>query len=145
MTDAGPPSPPRSPAPAGWFLNPYFQIFVGALCTTAGELLFKKGADASHSLAGVTGIVGVAPLGSAWTWIGVIVYVISLISWLHVLRFVPLSVAFALINGVHVLVPLGSLLFLHEQVSRIRWVGITIVMCGIMWLIKPLMRAEEKL
>lgn len=139
------PAPRRPFAPAAWFFNPYFQIFLGALCTTAGEVLFKKGADASHSAGGVAGIIGLMPLESAWTWIGVIVYIASLVSWLYVLRFVPLSVAFPLINGVHVLVPLGSLIFLHERVSLMRWVGIAIVLCGILLLIKPLTRAEEKL
>lgn len=145
MTDMTVPAPRRWFGPAAWFFNPYFQIFLGALCTTAGEVLFKKGADASHSIAGAAGIIGWMPLLSAWTWIGVLVYVASLISWLYVLRFVPLSVAFPIINGVHVLVPLGSLIFLHERVSAMRWVGIAIVLCGILALIKPLTRAEEKL
>lgn len=145
MTDMSLPASRRPFAPAAWFFNPYFQIFVGAFCTTAGEVLFKKGADASHATSGVTGIIGLMPLASAWTWIGVIVYVASLVSWLYVLRFVPLSVAFPLINGVHVLVPVGSLIFLHEHVSMMRWVGIMIVLCGILLLIKPLTRAEEKL
>lgn len=145
MTDASVPAPRRPIAVAAWFFNPYFQIFLGALCTTAGEVLFKKGADASHSSAGVAGVVGFAPLASAWTWLGVVVYVVSLLSWLHVLRFVPLSVAFPLVNCVHVFVPLGSLLFLHERVSLMRWLGIAIVLSGILLLIKPLTRAEEKL
>lgn len=145
MTDMTVPAPRRSFAPVNWFLNPYFQIFLGALCTTAGEVLFKKGADVSHSTSGVTWVIGTAPLASLWTWLGVMVYIASLISWLYVLRFIPLSVAFPLINGVHVLVPLGSLIFLHERVSAMRWVGIAIVLCGILALIEPLTRAEEKL
>jgi drug/metabolite transporter (DMT)-like permease len=145
MSDAIAPASPRPQARTGWFLNPYFQIFIGALCTTAGEMLFKKGANASHAGAGVAGLIGVTPLLSAWTWLGVIVYVISLVSWLHVLRFLPLSIAFPLINAVHVLVPVGSMIFLHEKVSLGRWAGIVITLCGILMLITPLVRAEEKL
>lgn len=128
-----------------WFFNPYFQIVAGALCTTAGELLLKKGASPSHAVGGVEAVVGLAPMASVWTWIGIITYVTSLISWLYVLRFVPISIAFPLINAVHVLVPIGSLIFLHERVSLGRWVGIAIVLCGILLLIKPLAHAEEKL
>jgi drug/metabolite transporter (DMT)-like permease len=58
---------------------------------------------------------------------------------------VPLSIAFALVNCVHVFVPLGSLIFLHERVSAMRWLGIAVVLCAILLLIKPLTRAEEKL
>lgn len=145
MTDASAPASPRPPARMGWFLNPYFQIFIGALCTTAGEVLFKKGANASHAGSGWMDFIGVTPLASGWTWLGVIVYIISLVSWLHVLRFLPLSIAFPLINAVHILIPIGSLIFLHEKVSLGRWVGIVITLCGILMLIKPLVRAEEKL
>ena len=136
---------PQGPPLLAWFFNPYFQIVVGALCTTAGELLLKKGANASHAFAGVAEVVGFAPMASLWTWIGIITYVASLISWLYVLRFVPISIAFPLINAVHVLVPIGSLVFLHERVSLGRWVGIGIVLCGILLFIKPLAHAEEKL
>lgn len=135
----------RRPAALAWFLNPYVQILVGALCDTAGELLLKKGANASHSSSGFLAVIGLTPLASVWTWVGIISYVSSLISWLHVLRFVPVSIAFPLINAVHIFVPVGSWIFLHEAISVRRWLGIGLIVCGILALIKPLMRAEEKL
>jgi drug/metabolite transporter (DMT)-like permease len=135
----------REPWPRGWFFNPYFQIFIGALCDATGELLLKKGASVSHSLTGVAAVVGVTPLASLWTWLGILIYITGLIVWLYVLRFVPISIAFPLINVVHVLVPLGSWLFLHEQISFQRWFGIGLIICGILLLIKPLIKAEERL
>ncbi|HSU65783.1 MAG TPA: EamA family transporter [Tepidisphaeraceae bacterium] len=128
-----------------WFLNPYLQIAIGALCDTAGELLLKRGANASHSTSGFLAVVGLTPMASIWTWLGIISYVSSLVSWLHVLRFVPVSIAFPLINAVHILVPVGSWIFLHEAISMRRWIGIGMIVCGILAMIKPLMRAEEKL
>jgi multidrug transporter EmrE-like cation transporter len=145
MTDVSLPRPGVRLAPLAWFLNPYVQIFVGALCDTAGELLLKKGANASASSTGVLSVIGLTPMASIWTWLGIISYVSSLISWLHVLRFVPLSIAFPLINAVHIFVPVGSWIFLHEQISIRRWLGIGLILCGILALIKPLTRAEEKL
>jgi len=145
MTDIPVALPLRRITPVGWFLNPYFQILVGALCDTAGEVLLKKGAIASNSLSGVASVIGVTPLASAWTWIGIIVYIAGLISWLHVLRYLPVSVAFPLINAVHVFVPVSSVIFLHEQISLRRWIGIGLIVCGILTILKPLMRAEEKL
>jgi undecaprenyl phosphate-alpha-L-ara4N flippase subunit ArnE len=145
MTDMSVSRPAVRPTLLGWFLNPYVQIFAGALCDTAGELLLKKGASAAASSTGFLSIVGLSPLASFWTWLGIISYVSSLISWLYVLRFVSLSVAFPLINAVHIFVPVGSWIFLHEQISVRRWLGIGLIVCGILALIKPLMRAEEKL
>jgi undecaprenyl phosphate-alpha-L-ara4N flippase subunit ArnE len=143
--DHGVNSPKPTFTPFGWFFNAYFQILVGALCDTAGELLLKKGATAYSSTSGIAGVIGVTPLASAWTWLGIIIYICSLLSWLYVLRTVPISIAFPLINAVHVFVPVGSWLFLHEQISFRRWFGIGLILCGILALIKPLTRAEEKL
>jgi len=100
-----------------WFLNPYVQIGIGALLVTVSELLLKRGAT--------TGM-----LASLWTWGGIVTYVLSFGSWLYVLRHLPLSIAFALINVVHILVPLGAWLLLHESVSPQRWGGIFLVLCG---------------
>jgi multidrug transporter EmrE-like cation transporter len=135
----------RKFAPIAWFLNPYFQILVGALCDTAGELLLKKGASSSFSTSGAAGVIGVTPLASIWTWVGIVIYICGLLSWLHVLRFVPISIAFPLINAVHVFVPIGCWVFLGEVISIRRWLGIGLIVCGILALIKPLVRAEEKL
>ena len=100
-----------------WFLNPYVQIAIGALLVTASELLLKKGA--------MNGA-----LASGWTWLGILTYLLSFASWLYVLKHLPLSVAFALINVVHVLVPLGAWSLLGESISPRRWVGIACVLCG---------------
>ena len=135
-TTADRPTPRR-----GWFFNPYVQIVAGAILVTASELLLKKGA----SVAPGASWTGLNALASAWTWGGIVTYVLSFGSWLYVLRFVPLGIAFALINGVHVLVPVGSWLFLAESLSARRWAGIGLVVCGILLIARDAARVEEKL
>lgn len=135
----------RRAADGPWVLNPWFLILVGALLTTAGEVLLAKGAriaEASH-FSGPLAWLG--PMTSGWTWIGIASYIVSLVSWLYVLRFVPLSVAFPLINVVHVLVPAGAHLFLHETVPPRLWAGVAMIVAGVLVIARPLMRAEEKL
>ena len=99
------------------FRNPYVQIAIGALLVTASELLLKTGAMHGAML-------------SPFTWMGIVTYLLSFASWLYVLRHMPLSIAFALINIVHVLVPLGAWLILGESISVQRWMGIALVLCG---------------
>jgi multidrug transporter EmrE-like cation transporter len=135
-------SPAKSP---GGFLNPYVQLGIGAVLVTASELLLKKGAMAAPSAAGWLTAIGVAALASWWTWAGIVTYLLSFASWLHVLRFVPLGIAFAVINIVHVLVPLGCLLFLHEPVSAKRWLGIALVLTGLLLMLQQVAKVEEKL
>jgi len=90
-------------------------------------------------------VIGLTPLLSAWTWGGILSYIASMVSWLYVLRTVPLSIAFPLINVVHVLVPLGASIVLHEHVSPRRWTGITLILMGVIAIMKPVAKAEERL
>ena len=128
-------------APVRGFFNPYFQIALGALLVTASELMLKKGADAATGASWF----GVNALASLWTWGGIVTYILSFVSWLYVLRFIPLGIAFALINAVHILVPLSSWLFLHERISIGRWSGIALVLAGILLIAQTVATTEEKL
>jgi drug/metabolite transporter (DMT)-like permease len=89
-----------------------------------------------------TGFTGLA---SVWTWLGIVFVVLSLISWLYVLRHIPLSIAFPLSNVVHVLVPLSCWIFLGELISPRRWFGIVLVLVGLLIVAKPFARIEQKL
>ena len=84
-------------------------------------------------------------LASIWTWLGIVFVILSLFSWLYVLRHMPLSTAFPLSNVVHVLVPLSCWIFLHELISTRRWCGIALVLIGLAVVAKPFSRIEEKL
>src|SRR5205085_146264 len=86
------------------------------------NLVLRRGADSAAVTSGAVGLFGIAALASVWTWLGIVSKVLCLVSWLYVLRFVPLSVAYPLNNVVNVLVPLGAHLFLHEHVPVGRWV-----------------------
>jgi multidrug transporter EmrE-like cation transporter len=135
------------PHPLAWLLNPYLLIFVGALLDTTGEVLLSKGsrivANNPDLTTGFFAFLG--PLHSMWTWIGIVSYILSLLTWLQVLRFVPLSIAFPLVNVVHVLVPWAAHTFLHEVVPPRLWAGIGLIFVGILVIARPLMKVEEKL
>jgi len=130
--------------PKGIF-NPYFQILLSALLVTASEVCLKKGASATYQLAGQVDWTGLSALGSGWVWIAILCYISSFAGWLHVLRFVPLNIAFNLSSIVHVFVPLSCWLFLGEDITEKRWFGISLVLLGICVIAKPLVKIEEKL
>ena len=124
------------------FGNPYLQLAVSAVLIAAAELFLKHGAVLAPEGGGWSVWL---PLSSLATWIGIALYVASFLSWLHVLRLMPLNQAFALINVVHILVPLGSAFFLGETVSAMRWLGITLVLIGTVMVAAPAAVAEEML
>jgi drug/metabolite transporter (DMT)-like permease len=132
---------PRLQKSLAWFLDPYTQLAIGAVLVTASELLLKKGASTARP----GSLFAVAALGSGWTWLGIALYVVSFFNWLYVLRLMPLGIAFGFINSVQVLVPIGAWVFLHEAISTKRWMGIGLILLGVILLARPAARAEEKL
>ncbi len=127
------------------FGNPWLQIALNALIVTASELFLKTGARNTAHFNRSFAWTGITGLASLWTWLGIVCVILSLISWLYVLRQIPLSIAFPLSNVVHVLVPLTSWIFLNELISPRRWLGIALVLAGLIIVAKPFARIEDKL
>ena len=128
-----------------WFFNPLLQLALGAVLVTVSELLLRWGAKQFAGGEGVKSVFGIAALASWWTWAGIASYIASFLSWIIVLRRLPLSIAFPAINVVHVLIPVGCWLFLGEIISPRRWGGIALVVCGILLLARSFVKAEEQL
>jgi multidrug transporter EmrE-like cation transporter len=150
-SDSSLPTLPKSGAASRWgrllkfFLNPWLQLALNAVIVTASELFLKLGARDTAHFHYALSWTGVAGLASAWTWLGIVFVILSLIGWLYVLRHIPLSIAFPLSNAPHVLVPLTCWIFLHELISSRRWVGIVLVLIGLAIAARPFARIEEKL
>jgi drug/metabolite transporter (DMT)-like permease len=111
----------------GLFWNPYLQIFLTVLLTSAAQILLKLGADGSAGDNSIGSWLGLRELGDGWTWLGIVAFV-----------------AFSLTNGVHILVPIGSWLFLHEKLGPLRISGIAVIVLGILLLAQSVAQAEEK-
>ena len=130
--------------PSG-FANPWLQLALSVVCVFVSELLLKRGASNTANPAQAWSWTGVTGLASPLVWLGIIFVIISFISWLYVLRYIPLTVAFPLSRVVDILVPLGCWFFLGEAVSPRRWCGIALVIIGLAVTAKPVARLEERL
>ena len=126
-------------------LNPWFQLVLSVLFVTTSEVFLKRGAVEAPRLREEVNWTGVSGLASPDVWYGILFVIASFISWLYVLRFIPLTIAFPLSNFVHVLIPLASWVFLNEHISVQRWGGIVLVLLGVLIVAKPVARMEEKL
>jgi undecaprenyl phosphate-alpha-L-ara4N flippase subunit ArnF len=115
-------------------------LVVTILCATGAELFLKRGAAATPADAGPLHV-----LASGWTWVGIALYIGSFVSWLQLLRRMPLNLAYALMSVVQALVPLGCWYFLGEHIAPTRWLGISCVLAGVAVLAGPAMQAEERL
>jgi multidrug transporter EmrE-like cation transporter len=130
-----------------WWQNPYLHIVLAALQVTVSEVCLKHGANQTEFLFNNPWLdsLGIASLASWWVWGGIVFYLGSFVSWLHVLRYLPLNVAFNLVNIEHVFIPLACAAFLGEHINLLRWSGIGLVLLGVWVIAKPLILVEEKL
>src|SRR5262249_25350760 len=127
------------------FGNPWLQLGLSVACVFVSELLLKRGAmDVAEPESGFswTGLNG---LGSPLVWWAILLIIASFISWLYVLRYIPLNLAYPLSRVVDILVPLGCRIFLAERISALRWCGIALVVIGLALVAKPIAKMEERL
>jgi len=112
---------------------------------SAAEISLKIGATADAGGAAVTAVFNFGAITSFATWIGILLYVLSFMIWLHVLRLMPLTEAYSLTNVVHITVPAAAWFFLNESISTNRALGISFVLCGALLVAAPSAKAEETL
>jgi drug/metabolite transporter (DMT)-like permease len=130
--------------PSG-FANPWLQLILSVTCVLVSELLLKRGATTTADPAGRWSWTGINSLASPLVWWAIILIIISFISWLYVLKYIPLTIAFPLSRVVDILVPLSCWIFLGESISPRRWCGIALVVIGLALVAKPIARIEQRL
>jgi drug/metabolite transporter (DMT)-like permease len=125
--------------------NPWLWLSVSAVCTTTSQLLLKRGASQTAHISPEWWWTGLTSLASPYVWIGAAFVICSFLTWLYVLKHLPLSVAFPASQVIHVLIPLSSWLVLDERISVLRWCGIALVLIGLVIVARPVARLEERL
>jgi len=130
--------------PSG-FGHPWFQLSLSIIFVTIYELLLKRGATETAHLSDRWAWTGLPGLASVYVWVAILFVLLSFATWLHVLRYIPLSIAFPISQVVHVLIPLCSWLFLGEVIISLRWCGIALVSLGLAVVARPVAKMEERL
>ncbi len=120
--------------PKLFLLKIFILIFLADAAESIADLFFKK----STLIMGVHDITlhNLIPstlqlLSTHWLWIGIGVYLINFLLWIVALSKVDLSVAFPIGCTTYVIVPLLSLIFLHEQIGVLQWLGIALIIIGV--------------
>ena len=129
--------------PSGW-RDPRLQLALSVLCVLFSELLLKRGASDTASATSWSW-TGLNSLASPLVWWGILFVIASFLSWLYVLKYIPLTIAFPLSRVVDVLVPVSCWIFLGETISVRRWCGIALVVIGLAVVARPVARLEERL
>ena len=130
--------------PSG-FGNPWLQLALSVACVLVSEFLLKRGATQVADTDSVWSWTGLNGLASPLVWWAILLIIASFISWLYVLRYIPITIAFPLSRVVDILVPLGCWIFLGELITPLRWCGIALVVIGLALVAKPIAQIEERL
>jgi undecaprenyl phosphate-alpha-L-ara4N flippase subunit ArnF len=122
-----------------WYLSAPLHLALNAALVTISELLLKKGALAAAAVEVPRWLswTGVAALGSGWVVAGIFFYLLSFVNWLHLLRTVPLHIAFPVTNLSHALIPLGAWVLLGERFGPGRATGIALIVVGTWFVVRP--------
>src|SRR5207237_8363378 len=127
------------------FGNPWLQVALSVLCVVVLVLVVKRGANDIANPSGAWSWSGINGLASPLVWLGIAFVIASFLSWLYVLRYIPLTIAFPLSRVVDILVPLSCWIFLGEFISTRRWCGIALVVIGLALVAKPVAGIAERL
>jgi len=69
---------------------------------------------------------------SSWLiWAGLSLYLASFVLWLVIIYRVDLSIAIPVGSAPYIFIPIIAIIFLHEHISPLRWLGIALVILGI--------------
>lgn len=70
---------------------------------------------------------------SPFFWIGLLSLIIMFIIWSTILSKIDLSMAVPIASFSYILVALVSILFLHETITLLRWMGIFLILTGVIF------------
>ncbi len=70
---------------------------------------------------------------SPFLWLGILSVLLTFIIWSTVLSRIDLSVAIPVCSFSYILVPLVSIIFLNEKIGILRWLGIILILIGIIF------------
>jgi len=111
-------------------------IFVD-LIETVTHLFFKKSVLPESALQInnlAEGLIFLkAVFASPFLWCGLLMVFLVFIIWSTILSKIDLSVAVAVCSFSYVLVPIASIIFLSEKIGILRWLGITFILIGIIF------------
>lgn len=121
-----------------------FLIFCDIL-ETFTQFCFKKSALSASEI-DIANLSQIATfLHSAMTspflWFGLLSTISTFVIWSTILSKIDLSVAVPVASFSYILVPLTSIIFLHEKVELLRWVAICFILIGV---ILVSLTSEEK-
>jgi uncharacterized membrane protein len=110
------------------------RIFTAIVVLTnvLGNSFLSRGMQSVGELLSLSPLPYIRALFNPWVAVGVSLLIVWLLSHMALLSWADLSYVLPVTSVAYVLVALVGRFALHEQVSMMRWVGVTLIMAGVM-------------
>ena len=103
--------------------------FTQSIILVAGQVLLKYSMVRLNP--SIFGIDFWKNILSDWRFISCgVCYGIATLLWLYIVKHYPLSIAYPMISLSYALGMVASMVFFHEGVNVVRWIGIALIMAG---------------
>ncbi len=110
-------------------------IIVAMLIGVVGQVALKAGMNQVGRIENLDFAKPMQIFGPALTqplvWIGLAAYALSAMFWLIVLSRFDLSYAYPMLASMYLVIPIVSRIFLNESIPPLRWVGMLVVLIGV--------------
>jgi multidrug transporter EmrE-like cation transporter len=115
-------------------MSPFIFVAGSILFSVSAQLLLKKGMNLIASVADGAGrsYVVVKMATSPWVIVGLIFYGLDVSCWIMALSQLELSLAYPFGSLSYVGIMLGSWFFFKENINRMRWLGIGVIILGLL-------------
>jgi len=77
-------------------------------------------------------------------WLGIGVYTLNFFLWILILSKLDLSIAVPVASTNYITLPVLAMIFLHESIPALRWVGILFIMLGIHFVSKSTLQPRKE-
>jgi len=128
-------------------LKIFALIVLNDIGDTVAQALMKQGITATGiTSVGMGNIVEFLVRGgsSPLLWFGILVYALNFFVWIMIIYKVDLSIAMPVGSFSYVLVPIAAMIFFHEKVGLLRWLGIALIILGIYFVSRSRAKPEPE-
>ena len=105
-------------------------VLAAALAEAVGHVIFKHAADRGHRPAGILSSLRAALAEHGHIALGLAAFALDVVFWTLALKFLDVSLAFPLSSLSLIMVVFLSRLRLKEKISPRRWIGVSLILLG---------------
>lgn len=115
-------------------------------CNSVGNTMLRAGLSSAKPIRTFSPGAYLAAFGNIWVFGGILLLIGWLVLQLSLLSWADLTYVLPVTSASYVLITIMGAMALHEEVSIAHWIGVMLIMCGVLivWRTRPLSPGRRK-